>query len=375
MFDFFLKLFSGAPFMPHRHCYVDQSGIIALHVVSDSLICLAYYSIPAILAYFVAKRKDIPFNWVFRMFGMFIFACGTTHLMEVVTLWDPMYRLSGLIKAWTAIISIATVIALIPLLPKALALPSLAATNQRLQRANQDLERATADLTRSNQELEQFAYVASHDLQEPLRMISNYLELMKRRAGEKLSDQERQYVDYAVEGAGRMRSLILDLLAFSRAGAEAHRASVDTEGVLAEVLATLQAKIVESGAQITHDPLPRVMADRTQTLQVFQNLIGNALKFRRDGEPPRIHVGASVDGGEASLSVRDNGIGIEPAHQERIFQLFQRLHSRGEYPGTGIGLAICKKIVEGHGGRMRVQSRPGEGSTFSFTLPLAPPAA
>jgi signal transduction histidine kinase len=375
MFDFFVKLFSGVPFMPHRHCYQDEPGIIWLHVISDSLICLAYYSIPVILIYFVSKRRDVPFNWIFRMFGMFIFACGTTHLLEVVTLWEPVYRLSGLVKAWTAIISIATVIALIPLLPQALALPSLAATNQRLQKANQDLERASADLTRSNRELEQFAYVASHDLQEPLRMISNYLELMKRRAGEKLSDQERQYVDYAVDGATRMRSLILDLLAFSRAGAEAKRAPVDTQGVLDEALHNLEAKIVESGAQITHDPLPRVMADRTQTLQVLQNLLGNALKFRREGEPPRIHVGASVEGDLAIFRVRDNGIGIDPSHQDRIFQLFQRLHSRGEYPGTGIGLAICKKIVEGHGGRMWVQSRAGEGSTFSFTLPLAPPAA
>jgi signal transduction histidine kinase len=375
MFDFFAKLFSGAPYMPHRHCYSDEGAIIALHVVADSMICIAYYSIPAILIYFVSKRRDVPFNWIFKMFGMFIFACGTTHLMEVVTLWDPMYRLSGLIKAWTAIISVATVIALIPLLPQALALPSLAATNKRLQDANDSLERASADLTRSNRELEQFAYVASHDLQEPLRMISNYLDLTKRRAGDRLSEQERQYVEHAIDGATRMRAMILDLLTYSRAGSEPAREPVAADEALDEALRNLEAKLVETGAEVTRDPLPRVLADRIQLMQVLQNLVGNALKFRGDGDRPRIHVGASVDGAAATITVRDHGIGIEGEHLERIFHLFHRLHSRGEYPGTGIGLAICKKIVEGHGGRMWVQTRPGEGSTFSFTLPLAPPAA
>jgi signal transduction histidine kinase len=374
MFDFLRELFSGEPFMPHRHCYADSSTMIALHVVSDSLICLAYYSIPAILIYFVAKRRDVPFNWIFRMFGMFIFACGTTHLMEVVTLWDPMYRLSGLIKAWTAIISIATVVALIPLLPKALALPSLAATAKRLEETNRSLERTTSDLTRSNRELEQFAYVASHDLQEPLRMVSAYLELLERRAGNKLSEEEQRFVGFAIDGATRMRALILDLLAFSRAGAQTTKASLGVGPVLDEALGNLAAKIAESGAVITRDPLPTVMADRTQLLQVLQNLIGNALKFHGTAAP-RIHVGATSDGTLATLSVRDNGIGIAPEYQDRVFQLFQRLHSREEYPGTGIGLAICKKIIESHGGRMTLVSHTGAGSTFSFTLPLATAAA
>jgi signal transduction histidine kinase len=371
MFEFFAHLFSGSPYMPHRHCYIDDQTVIALHVVSDSLVCLAYYSIPVMLIYFVSRRRDMPFNWIFRMFGMFIFACGTTHLMEVITLWEPMYRLSGVIKAWTAVISVATAIALIPLLPRALALPSLAHTNARLAQANRELERASSDLQRSNRELEHFAAVASHDLQEPLRTVSNYLDLLKRRAGDRLHEDERQYIVNAVDGSVRMQGLIRDLLSYSRAGAECVRTPIAPDPVLDEALGNLGPKLLETAAVVTREPLPTVMTDRTHLLQVFQNLIGNALKFRRAGEPPRVHIAAAREDGMAVFSVRDQGIGIASEHLEQVFELFQRLNPRGEYAGTGIGLAICKKIVEAHGGRMWVRSVPGEGSTFQFTLPLA----
>lgn len=227
----------------------------------------------------------------------------------------------------------------------------------------------TAELTRSNAELEQFAYVASHDLQEPLRMVVSYLQLVDTRYREKLDADAREFIEYAVDGAKRMQILINDLLAFSRIGSKGRAfGPADCEAALQEAMSNLQVAIRESGAQITHDPLPTVMGDATQLVQLFQNLLGNALKFRRD-EPSRIHIRAESKAGCWHLSVQDNGIGIEAQYFDRIFAVFQRLHGRGAYPGTGIGLAICKKIVERHGGTIWVESEFGKGSAFHFTLP------
>jgi len=207
-------------------------------------------------------------------------------------------------------------------------------------------------------------------LQEPLRMISSYVQLLERRYKSKLDDDDDEFIAYAVDGAKRMQGLITDLLQLSRVGTrEKSLEAVDCEVVLDHALANLQASIVECCAQVTHEPLPTVAADSTQLIQLFQNLIGNAIKFRGT-ETQSIHVSAEPKNGKWLFSVRDNGIGIEPEHSNRIFGIFQRLHGRGEYPGTGIGLAICKKIVESHGGRIWVDSEPRKGATFFFTLPL-----
>ena len=241
------------------------------------------------------------------------------------------------------------------------------------KQAEEDLSRAMAELSRSNAELEQFAYVASHDLQEPLRMISSYVQLLARRYKDSLDEDAHEFIAYAVDGARRMQGLINDLLTYSRVGTRGKPFEpTDCEEVLEQALANLQIAIEESGATVTHDPLPTVMADGGQLVQLLQNLVGNAVKFRGE-EPPRVHVGVEEKADAWVFSVRDNGIGIDPASCERIFLIFQRLHGRGEYPGTGIGLAVCKKIVERHGGRIWVESQPGQGATFFFTLPKQVP--
>jgi len=239
------------------------------------------------------------------------------------------------------------------------------------QRAQEELARRAEDLARSNAELEQFAYVASHDLQEPLRMVASYTQLLARRYNGQLDSEAHEFIEYAVDGASRMQELINDLLTLSRVGTRgAEPEPTEAEEALAAALRNLELASEESGAEVTHDPLPPVLADQTQLTQLFQNLIGNAIKFR-GADLPRIHVSARRDGGDVRFSVKDNGIGIEPQYADRVFVLFQRLHGRGEYPGTGIGLAICKKIVERHGGRIWVEPEPGEGATFSFTLHAA----
>lgn len=242
------------------------------------------------------------------------------------------------------------------------------------RRAEIAIEEHARDLARSNAELEQFAYVASHDLQEPLRMVTSYVQLLERRYKDKLDPDARDFIAYAVEGVTRMRSLIDDLLAYSRVGTRGRDpAPVDLGTVLDVVQKNLERAIEESGAVITRGELSTVLGDEHQLQQLLQNLLANAIKFRRD-EPPRIHVASRLEGGQCIVSVADNGIGIDPRYFDRIFVIFQRLNARERYPGTGMGLAIAKKIVERHGGRIWVESAPGDGSTMYFSLPNMAPS-
>ena len=254
-----------------------------------------------------------------------------------------------------------------------------ARAEEEVRNLNADLERKVAertaelaerakDLERSNMELQQFAYVASHDLQEPLRTISSFTQLLAKRYQNKLDEKAGEFINYAVDGCKRMQTLINDLLAFSRVGTQGKPlVAVSCEAALDRVLRALKMAIQDSGAVITREPLPVVLADEIQLCQLFQNLIGNAIKFR-DTDVPRVHISAERNGTGWKIAVRDNGIGVSSEHSDRIFVIFQRLHTRTQYPGTGIGLAICKKIAERHGGRIWVEPTPGGGSTFCFTI-------
>lgn len=241
---------------------------------------------------------------------------------------------------------------------------------EQKQYAERLAEQAKA-LQRSNEDLQRFAYVASHDLQEPLRMIGSYSQLLVRKSADRLDEDSQQFVRFIVAGVERMRTLIRDLLEFSRLTSEQEQepVPVDCHAILGLALQHLQFKISETGAKVTFDRLPVVLAHETRLLQVFQNLIGNALKYCQT--TPQVHVTAAREGEYWRIAIRDNGIGIAPEHQEKVFGLFERLHTRTEYPGTGIGLATCKRIIEQHGGRIWVESVKGEGSTFYFILPAA----
>ena len=615
--------------MPHGYCFLWDPLVLWLNVVADGLIALSYYCIPVVLVYFIRKNRDIPLHRVFWMFGAFILACGTTHLMEIWNVWHASYLAAGVIKGATAAFSLATVGIIIPLAPKVMTLPS----QIQLQEANRELEReigerkraeeatqqmlkeladqkfaldqhaivATTDvqgtityandkfcaisqysrqellgqnhrilnsghhpteffqemyrtiangkvwrgeicnrakdgtiywvdativpfmgedgkprqymavrtditqrkkaeevrehlaavvessddailskdlkgtitawnrgaekifgysaaeamgqpmlmlfppdrlsdeadilarvgrgesvehfeavrlrkdgkkidvsvtispirdssgaivgaskiarditerkqaeavlasqaeeLRRSNAELEQFAYVASHDLQEPLRMVASYAELLAERYQGKLDDRADKYIGYAVDGAKRMQILIHDLLAYARVSSQAKPLQpTDSSAVLAQVMKQLRATIEVSKAEVKYGQLPVVNADEVQLGQIFQNLISNAVKFHVEG-PPHVEIRAESDGRMWNFAVADDGIGISKESGGRIFQMFQRLHTREEYEGSGIGLAISKRIVERHGGRIWFDSIPGKGTTFHFTIP------
>jgi len=238
------------------------------------------------------------------------------------------------------------------------------------KRAEDDLRKALDDVQRSNKDLEQFAYVASHDLQEPLRMISSYTQLLSKRYTGKLDTNADEFIAYAVDGADRMQKMINDLLTYSRVTTRGKDfVTVELDKSFSDALDNLKIAIEDNKSTITHDPLPKVLADESQMVRLFQNLIGNALKFH-GAEPPIIHIGCKDGEFDHTVSIKDNSIGIDNQYFSRLFIIFQRLHTRDQYPGTGIGLAVCKRTVERHGGKIWVESEgAGKGSTFLFTIP------
>jgi len=384
------RLFSTDGFMPHKMCYDDNEWVITLHVVSDALIAIAYYSIPLTLVYFVRKRKDLAFDWMFVCFAVFIVACGTTHVMEIFNIWTPTYWLSGLIKAITALVSVATAILLIRLVPQALALPSpdqLRKSNAALQKEihermeatrkvellNQELIEHTTRIQAANKEMESFAYSVSHDLRAPLRHVDGYVNILMEEAPA-LSDQNRRYMTKISDSARQMGVLIDNLLAFSGMGrATLQPAWVETDAVVAEAREELSPEAKGRTIEWRIDPLPKVYVDRSLYKQVWMNLLGNALKYTRKHEPAIIAVRCKENGSNYEFSVKDNGAGFDMQYVGKLFGIFQRLHLKDEFEGTGIGLANVRRIVSRHGGNTWAEGELGKGATFFFTLPKGGP--
>ncbi|MBE9083440.1 GHKL domain-containing protein [Tolypothrix sp. LEGE 11397] len=409
------NFFSSGNFIPHGHCYLWKPELVWLHILANTLIALSYYSIPLTLIYFVRKRDDIPFKVIFLLFGAFIISCGTTHLMEVWTLWHPVYWLSGAMKAITALISLYTAITLIPLVPQALALPSpaqleaaymaLKDENAERQRVEQELrqyketleelvEQRTAELAKTNEQLQQeivqrqqsqekmaellkavksanqdlndFAYVVSHDLKAPLRGISSLSEWLLSDYGDQFDDEGQELVRLLISRVKKMYALIDGILQYSRAGSyREEKTQVNLNDVVRDVIDLLappeniQIEIIST--------LPIISAETTRIKQIFQNLFSNAIKFI-DKPQGRIIINCTEDNSYWQFIVADNGPGIEEKYFTKIFQMFQKLSNDDNSDSTGIGLSLVKKIVELYGGTVWVESEVGQGSKFFFTL-------
>ncbi|MEZ0541104.1 sensor histidine kinase [Fibrella arboris] len=364
-YDFFSRLTDMGDWPPRWLCgrWSDFHGW--LYIASDLTIWLAYMAIPLVLIRFIMIKRGVPLAGVFWLFGAFILLCGLTHLIDAMMFWYPAYRLNALVRFLTGIVSVLTVVALIRYFNEAVGLR----TSQEYDRELAYRQLAVQELTRSNEELQQFAYVASHDLQSPLKTISSYLKLLETMHGHQLNQDAQRLIDVSTSAAERMRGLINDLLEFSRLGSSVSLAMLDLNEIIGEILDEQQAEILATSATVDVGPMPTIMGHRTDVKQVFQNLLSNSLKYRRAGVPPHIVIWAIDEKEQYQFSVGDNGIGISAQYFDRVFQLFQRLHGRNQYSGTGIGLATCKKVVTSYGGDIWLESTEGMGTTFYFTIP------
>ena len=351
MLEFFSRLFDS-DFMPHGMCYFWQPGVLWLNAISDGLIALAYVVISLQLLYFLRRRQDLPFSWIFVMFGLFIFGCGATHAMGIWTVWHGTYRLSGVVKAVTALASIATGVMMIPLLPKALKLPS------------------PEDVRRVNRDLEAFAYTVSHDLRAPIRAIQGFSSALSEDYGANLDPQAKDYLRRVVHAASRMDKLVHDLLEYStlaRSGVDL--GPTDLQAAIEEALAQIMPEVQSCSGKVHVElTFPAVLGERSILVQIVSNLVSNGLKFVAPGVHPEVQVRADSNDRWVRLCVEDNGIGIAPQHVGRLFRPFERLHGTEEYPGTGIGLAIVRRGAERMGGCAGVESEPGRGSRFWVDL-------
>ena len=358
------SLLRADQFMPHATCYLRNPGVIFLHVSSDLAIGFAYVSISTTLGYLVYKaRAKIPFHWMFLAFGLFIITCGFTHFMEVWTVWRAVYWLAGYVKVICALASVVTAIALFPLVPKVFALIEAVKMS----------EDRKVKLERANEELEAFAYSVSHDLRAPLRAVQGMARALQEDYGQKLEPGAHEYTDRIMDASKRMDALIRDMLEYSRiTRTEFEVRPVRVESALAAAQSSIAEDLKERQAEIRIEgSFPGVLAEPTLLTQVFLNLLSNAIKFVAPGTQPQVQIYARDAGRKVRVCVQDNGIGIATQYQEKIFRMFERLHSVSEYPGTGIGLAIAQKAMVRMNGSLGVESEAGQGSLFWIELPKA----
>ncbi|WP_373088302.1 ATP-binding protein [Zhongshania sp.] len=407
----FLNKLLGPEMPPHGHCYLWNENLVRLHVISDVLISLSYFTIPVALVYLVRKRDDLKFNYIFVMFAIFIFACGATHLVNIFNVWYGAYWLSGGVKLITAIASVGTAIVVWPLIPRALAIPSnvqLIALNQQLReevdenrRQKQQVEHLTKDLEelvaqrtqelaetrvmktlleknhasleRSNIALEEYAKVTAHDIKEPLRSISVFGQLLNERLGETLQEDESKWLQTMVGTTQRMTEMIDDLQQYCATQSLVPATSLALDEYLDRAVVEHGGDMKKYATELHRKPLGTVNMSPTPLYQLLSNLLDNAVKFSRDQKPPVVEIGPVDDAGEDEVGfyIRDNGIGIASHYQSRVYGVFERLYREGDYEGTGIGLAICRRILDECDGRIDIISELDKGCEFRVYLPAA----
>lgn len=369
MLEAWQHLISG-DFMPHGHCYLWLPEILWTHVISDAVTAAAYYSIPISIVAFVRKRKDIDFKSIPVLFSAFIFLCGTTHIVAIVVVWTGYYGIQGMVKAATAIVSIFTAFFVWKLLPTLLAIPSRQQLNDKVNNATSELQDRNRQLAIANEDIESFVSAASHDLKEPLRTLVAYCQLLEKDTAGQLNEDAQADLGHIVSGARRMQALVNDILDLSSARhGDIDLQLIHLQDCVDDALKLVDGQLEESGARIEQADLPAVMGDRVLLTQVYRNLISNALKFTRDGQPPQLRITfETTPEGDRVFGVADNGIGVDPEFRSKIFEPFERLHGRDHSEGTGIGLAICKRAVERHGGEIWIDEVAGGGAHFKFTI-------
>jgi signal transduction histidine kinase len=353
--------FPSGQFLPHGHCYMWSPGVLWMNVVADILIAMAYFTIPFALLYIARRRRDLPFDWLVVCFGVFVVACGLTHVMNVWNVWHSNYWLEGVVKLLTAAASVPTAILLWRFLPGILQLPS----QRQLRDANESLARA-------NRELEAFTASVSHDLRSPLTTIAGQAGLLELSLPDATDDQKRRLARIQ-SSVRQMSELIEALLVLSRISRQTlHREIVDVSALAESIVQDMRQKDPTRTVEVLIQPNVAVHGDRRLVGDLFQNLIGNAWKFTSKTGQARIEIGQSTGGALATLFVRDNGAGFDMAYEQKLFKPFQRLHGSADFDGSGVGLATVARIIDRHGGRIWAEGKPNEGAVFYFTLPTAP---
>jgi signal transduction histidine kinase len=353
--------FSSAQFLPHGHCYMWSPGVLWLNVIADILIAMAFFTIPFALLYIARRRRDLSFDWLLICFGIFIVACGLTHVMGVWNVWHANYGLEGIVKLLTAAASVPTAILLWRILPGVLLLPS----QRQLRDANESLARA-------NRELEAFTASVSHDLRSPLTTIAGQAGLLELSLPDATDEQKRRLVRIQ-SSVKQMSELIEALLVLSRISRQTlHREIVDVSALAESIVQDMRQKDPARDVEVVIQPNMTVHGDRRLVGDLFQNLLANAWKFTSKTGQARIEIGQSTGGSLATLFVRDNGAGFDMAYEQKLFKPFQRLHGAADFDGSGVGLATVARIIDRHGGRIWAEGKPNQGAVFYFTLPVAP---
>ena len=371
--EFFRDIFKS-DFMPHGHCYFWRSDVLWSNVAGDALIALAYYTIPFLLYYFVRKRQDMRrFSSILILFALFIFGCGTTHVLSIISVWIPVYRLEGLLKVLTALISLYTAYTLIRLIPIALTIPStddMDRANNELIEVNKALQHKTTELAGQNRFLGKLAFATYHDLREPERGMSMHSQLLLHRYSDGLNDDAKLMLQRISDEGKRMYNSVDSILKFTFLESETFIfEDVDLNKVIAIVEKNLSQDIRETFTFIEYSNLPMVRGNERLLIILFENILSNSISFRSD-LPPLIRIAVSEDQTHHTITISDNGTGFDNAYSERIFEIFQRLGNvKSSYRGAGLGLALCRRITEIFGGTITADSTEGKGTVITVRLP------